>query len=148
MAPVLIRNVLDSLVWSTLDASQPTLLRRYVNTGTSPAAIVIPFVIFAFLLVVVFRLRGQQLPNSAKARNTAITGSLPRDLGVPRTTGRPQAASVPPPAFDDVVDPPPPYVPLQTLAPAHKSAGATLERPADTERNIRNHGQLRSMLDV
>jgi hypothetical protein len=147
MAPVLIRRVLDSSIWSTLDIPQPTLSRRYIYTGSNSNLFVIPLAIFIFLVVFGYILRAQRL-NRAKARNKAIALSLPRDLGVPRTIRRPQAASVPPTVSDDVLDPPPPYVPLQILAPAHKRVNDTLERPADTERNVGNRGRGRSMLEV
>jgi hypothetical protein len=147
MAPVLIRRVLDSSIWSTLDAPQPTLSRRYIYTSINPTPLVIPLAVLIFLVVFGCTLSAQRL-NRAKARNKAIAVSLPRDLGVPRMIRRPQAASVPPPMSDDVLDPPPPYVPLQILAPAHKRVNDTLERPADTERNVGNRGRDRSTLEV
>jgi hypothetical protein len=145
MAPVLIRRVLDSSIWSTIDAPQPTLPRRYISTGSNSALFVIPLAVFIFLVVFGCTLSALRL-RRAKARNKAIAVSLP--LGVPRTIRRPQAASVPPPMSDDVLDPPPPYAPLQILAPAHKRVNDTLERPADTERNVGNRGRGRSMLEV
>jgi hypothetical protein len=147
MAPVLIRRVLDSSIWSTLDASQPKLSRRYTYIGVTPAVVVIPIAIFAFFMVIGCCVRAQRL-SVAKQRNAARAVSRPRDHSAPRTATRPQAASVPPAVFEDILDPPPPYVPLQTLRPAHKPVDGTLQRPADTERTVGNHGQVRSMLEV
>jgi len=147
MAPVLIRRVLGSSIWSTLDASQPALSQRDYNTGMHPATIAIPIGVFAALVIILCSVKARRI-NRAKMGHTHIPVSPPRLRDAPRTRRRPEAGWVSPPASDDVLDPPPPYVPLQTLEPAHKPADDTLERPADAERNVGNHGHVRSMLDV
>jgi len=147
MAPVLVRRVLDSPIWSTLDASQPTFSRRDIDNGNSTPLFIIPIAIFIFLVTIGCCIKVHRL-NNAKQRNEAMDVSQRRDLGVPRRTGQLQAASMPPPVSDDILDPPPPYVPLQTLKPAHKPVDDTLQRPADNERTGESHGQVRSMLDV
>lgn len=154
MAPIIIRRVLDSSIWSALDASKPKLSRRYYSntsssssSSVSPAVFVIPLAIAAALIVIGCCIRAQRV-NTANARYENTVVSQPRDLGVPWTPRRPQAAPVLSPVSEDVLDPPPPYVPLRTLAPAYKPVNGTVERPADTERNVGNHGQARSMLDA
>jgi hypothetical protein len=145
MAPILLKRVLDSSL-RTLAEPHPRISRRTnPNTDTSAAVFAIPVAIAVSLILIACWMSVRPVQRN-RARNKGIPVSLPRDLGAPRRGHRPQA---PPPVSDDIIDPPPPYVPLQTMEPAHQPTGPdTLVRPADTERSGGNHGHVRSMLEV
>ena len=75
MAPIIIRRVLDSSIWSALDASKPKLSRRGTYGSGVPAVFVIPFSIVLILILFGCCIRGQRA-KAAKARSENRVVSL------------------------------------------------------------------------
>lgn len=120
-------------MWSAFDVCQPAISRRdNNNVSFSPVVLFIPIGSIILCAIIVHTVKQKQMER-ARAAGTGIPVSLPRNQ-------RPVPARVPSPVLDELLDPPPPYVPLQTLEPVHK--------PAGPGRSIENTGQSRSMLNV